>query len=134
MTPKTLLFILLFLPVFALAQDKTAPIQYLYAEIIGTNRTLSAKVDVQIDYGQKSKLLGDYNRIVDPETGKPIIFNSMVDAMNFMAEMGWSFVQAYSINGNDNSISHWIIKRELSVDEPNTFLPATRGDLYKPTK
>ena len=46
------------------------------------------------------------------ESGKEIEFNSMVDAMNYLAKFRWKFEQAYVVtNENTNqNIYHWIIK------------------------
>ena len=37
------------------------------------------------------------DRIRNEETGELIRFNSMIDALNYMTEKGWEFVQAYVI-------------------------------------
>jgi len=132
-------FLLLFfaLPLFSFAQDTSTVKQrknYLYAEIIGKGRWLSSKVDVSIDYGQESKYFShDDNRIMNTASGRPKKFNSMVDAMNFMGKMGWAFVQAYVITEGESSVCHWLMKRELTNSEFETFLATIRQDLRKTT-
>ncbi len=88
-----------------------APIEYVYAELIGTRRAFSNNITVIIDYGQDSKLFA-VERIVDPRTGKPKVFNSMIDALNFMSENGWEFVQAYVASANNTNTFFWLLKRD----------------------
>lgn len=40
------------------------------------------------------------------ETGKNIVFNSMVDAMNFMGKLGWEFEQAYVVTMGGQNVYH----------------------------
>ena len=88
-----------------------APVEYVYAELIGTRKAFSNNITVIIDYGQDSKLFA-VERIVDPRTGKPKVFNSMIDALNFMSENGWEFVQAYVASANDTNTFFWLLKRD----------------------
>jgi len=104
--------------------------RFVYAQIVGTGRMLSTKVDVEIDYGQEKKLFNpDDNRIMDEQTGKAKKFNSMVDAMNYMGVLGWEFVQAYVVTTNGSNVYHWLMKRYVNgIDNPKA-LPVTRRDL-----
>lgn len=88
-----------------------APTEYVYAELIGTRKAFSNNITVIIDYGQDSKLFA-VERIVDPKTGKPKVFNSMIDALNFMSENGWEFVQAYVASANNTNTFFWLLKRD----------------------
>ncbi|MEI7844713.1 MAG: hypothetical protein WCK35_02815 [Chloroflexota bacterium] len=54
---------------------------------------MSGKQVYAIDFGQKSELISD--KTYKDESGKPLIFDSMIDAMNFMAKNGWELVQVY---------------------------------------
>lgn len=90
--------------------DSSDEIHYFYCEIVGTHKTLSNKVNVNIDFGQLNKLASD-QRLRD-DKGEVIKFNSMVDAMNWMGARGWEFVQAYVVTtGNDQNIYHWLLKK-----------------------
>ncbi len=91
---------------------------------------LSKKVDVELDFGQSSKFFQD-DRIVDPKTGKPKTFNSMVDALNFMGTLGWEFVQAYVVTSGDQSIYRWLVRRAVRVDETGKYVPLTRKEYKK---
>lgn len=117
---KLLLFAFIILsPLLVNAQQK-----YVYCEIVGTGKLLSTKVTIEVDFGQATKLWSN-NRLVD-ENGKAIKFNSMVDAMNWMGNDGWEFVQAYAISaGGGQNVYHWLLKKEiskLSEEEKNVLL------------
>lgn len=93
---------------------KSDSTKFTYCELVGTAKFLSNKVTVEIDFGQETKFLAD-NRYKDPATGKPIAFNSMVDALNFMGDKGWEFVQAYVVTvgsgGTAQNVYHWLLKK-----------------------
>lgn len=85
----------------------------VYCELVGTLK-LNAKVKVAIDYGQNARW--GNNTMVD-ENGKALEFNSMVDAMNYMGELGWKFVQAYVVSVGNSNVYHWLLQKELSPEE-----------------
>lgn len=92
---KKVFLLMLFVPFCMSAQTKR-----YYCEIKGTERELSSKMKIIFDFGQNSSYniwsnLNHKMEFVDNE-GKVIDFNSMVDAMNYMSERGWKFLQAYS--------------------------------------
>ena len=84
-----------------------------YCELVGTLK-LNAKVKVAIDYGQNARW--GNNTMVD-ENGQTLEFNSMVDAMNYMGELGWKFVQAYVVTIGNSNVYHWLLQKELSPEE-----------------
>jgi hypothetical protein len=81
---------------------------------------LSNKVTVQIDFGQVQKFFSD-NRYKDPATGKPFVFNSMIDALNFMGKDGWEFVQAYVVTEGGGTtaqnVYHFLLKKQTLLIE-----------------
>ena len=94
--------------------DSTSVSQYSYCEIVGTKGMFTTKVTVEIDFGQATKFWSSYKSKVykDPATGEPKIFNSMVDAMNFMGVNGWEFTQAYIIGDSHSGyVYHFLLKR-----------------------
>jgi len=130
---KLLLFLLIF-PLVSFGQNDSETVKdhYMYAEILGMEKLLSNKVTVQIDFGQETKFFhADKNRIIDPETGKPRVFNSMVDAMNYMGSLGWEFVQAYVVTVSNQNVYHWLMRMKLSDQDAREFIPMIRGDLKK---
>ena len=99
---------------------KSDSIKFTYCELVGTGRFLSNKVTVQIDFGQVTKFFSD-NRYKDPASGKRVIFNSMIDALNFMGKDGWELVQAYIVTeGSGSSVQsvyHFLLKKLTSLVE-----------------
>lgn len=96
------------------AQTETPAKQsYIFCEIVGTTRVASNKCDVVLDFGQFNKYLSD-QRLVD-ENGEVIVFNSMVDAMNWMGKIGWEFVQAYVLTNSFGYVYHWLLKLDLDA-------------------
>jgi hypothetical protein len=83
---------------------------------------LSNKVTIEIDFGQFRSIWTD-NRLKDPVTGDKIAFNGMIDALNYMGNMGWLFVQAYAFSpgGNNPNVYHFLVKksRKLLAEEDN---------------
>ena len=92
------------------AQNDTTS-KWHYAELVGATKLMSTKVNISIDYGEATKLFQD-TRLRD-ENGKLQSFNSMVDAMNYMGNSGWEFVQAYVIGGGSTGyVYHWLLKHK----------------------
>jgi hypothetical protein len=84
--------------------------KYKYCELVGTEKFLSAKINVVIDYGENESIWND-NRIKD-DMGTVATFNSMIDALNYMGEFGWEFAQAYTVTIGNTNIYHWLMKKE----------------------
>ena len=85
-------------------------VNYVYCQLVGTQRFLSTKVIVRVDFGQERKFFQD-TRMRDEKTGDVQAFNSMVDARNYMGERGWEFVQAYVVTMGNQNVYHWLLKK-----------------------
>lgn len=111
------LFAVLVISMFCFAAfAQTAP-KYVYCDIIGYNKMLSNKVTVKVDFGEHTKAFAD-NRMKDPQTGKAKVFNSMVDALNFMSKYGWEFEQAYTVLVGEINYQHYLMKKPFTeLDE-----------------
>lgn len=96
--------------------SQNAP-KFVYAEIVGTAKFMSTKVTIEVNSGQRMKTYAD-NRLKDPKTGKPIKFNSMIDALNFMGKQGWEFVQAFVITESNANVYHYLLKKPFSDLSP----------------
>lgn len=83
---------------------------FVYCEIISYQKLLSNKTTIKIDFGEHMKVFAD-NRLDDPATGKPRVFNSLIDALNFMGKEGWEFVQAYNAPVGEQNYFHYIMKK-----------------------
>ncbi len=113
---KKLLLSLLFLgiPSFLLPQEKQ-----VYCELVGTSTSLFRDdVAVHIDFGQPRKLIE--SQIIVDELGSAIIFNSMIDALNWMGEKGWEFVQAYAVYSEMSKchVYHFLLTKNIKDGEP----------------
>ncbi|MFZ4726283.1 MAG: hypothetical protein ACOYMD_12655 [Paludibacter sp.] len=99
--------------VFAQTTSSPQIQKYAYCELVGTPKLLSTKLIIQIDYGQDKGgvFSATDTRVRDEQTGKVKSFNSMVDALNYMGNDGWEFVESY-ITGDAQTgfVYHWLLK------------------------
>lgn len=98
-----------------LAQNK------VYCEIVEYNLLSSKNIKVLIDFGQeRTSTLLNKNILVDAQ-GNDIMFNSKIDALNYMDSLGWHFLQAYtSVDGSKGSTSstiHWLLYKDVVEGE-----------------
>jgi len=70
---------------------------------------------VNIDFGQQTDFWGSDKELLD-ETGRPIIFNNILDALNYMGERGWELVQEYFDISykTDNPTHHWVLCKTVT--------------------
>jgi hypothetical protein len=104
---KTILLLLFYFSLYCSYSQET---QYSYCQIVGYG--FFGKIKVQVDYGEEIKYWKD-SRIND-EAGKAIKFNSMIDALNYMALQGWEHVQAYAISTGGSNVYHHLLKRPVN--------------------
>lgn len=84
-----------------------------YIQIVGTSKFLSSKVIVKIDFGQRTKLFSTGKAtILKDDQGKTLDFNSMVDALNFLSDHGFEFINAYAYALNNQSVYHYLMKKK----------------------
>jgi len=127
-----IMFAGMFAGVSAYAQTNEQP-HKVYCEIISTSRGMfSNKTSVELDFGQYASWWSSDRNLVD-ENGKTIDFNSILDAVNYMAARGWVFeqmyvVQTFSKGDSDTPAYHWIMSKD--VTDPSQILEGlqTRGD------
>lgn len=116
----------------AFAQTKEQP-HKVYCEIISTSRGMfSNKTSVELDFGQYASWWSADRNLVD-ENGKTIDFNSILDAVNYMAARGWVFeqmyvVQTFSSGNSDTPAYHWIMSKEVTDSSQIMEGLQTRGD------
>ncbi|MFN4256588.1 MAG: hypothetical protein ACK4Q5_16420 [Saprospiraceae bacterium] len=58
----------------------------------------------------------------------------MVDAMNFMSELGWEFVQAYVVTTNNQNVYRWLMRVQVRKDDKGQMVPLTKEELRKQKK
>lgn len=88
---------------------------YAYCEIIGSHVPTPLFSSVLIDFGQQASTFS-YNKLQNAQ-GQKYVFNSMIEALNFMVRQDWEFVQAYS-SGEDNNYTHYLLKIPVSKLNP----------------
>lgn len=111
---KCLFLMLMFVCVSMMGQEPYK----VFCELLGTGKLFSTKVTVTVDFGQETKFwTGNSKEFLVDENGKKIIFNSMVDAMNYMGKRGWKFEQAYVVTTSNQNVYHWLLSKEVTQDE-----------------
>ena len=86
-----------------------------YVQIVGTSKLLSTKLTIEIDFGQRTKFFSTGKEtIVKDEVGRDVDFNSMIDALNFMAANGYEFVNAYAFTIETRNIYHYFLINKKS--------------------
>jgi len=91
-------------------QDAPPPQKKVFCEIVGTQKLMSSKVTIEVDFGEETSFFAD-NRIKDEATGKAKTFNSMIDALNFFGTQGWNFEQAYTVTVGQQNVYHFLMSR-----------------------
>jgi len=109
---KLILTLFVFSSAFVFGQDTTTVEQY--CRVMITNRALSTKVNIEIDFGEERKLFRD-NRLRDEMSGKLKRFNSVIDALNYMGSQGWSLVNA--IQFGDMYTHHYYFRKRFKRTE-----------------
>lgn len=90
---------------------KISEIDVEYVQIVGTSVFLSNKVSIEIDFGQINKFFSTKDTQVKDENGRLVVFNSMIDALNFMSKFGYDFVNAYAITTGNQNVYHYLLKK-----------------------
>ena len=109
---KKIIFTILLFTSFGLttkAQDTTMIEQY--CKMVVTGRVLSAKVNIDLDFGEERKLFSGDTRLRDDMTGKLKKFNSTVDALNYMGAQGWTLINAFPMKEVDSFVYHYYFKK-----------------------
>jgi len=82
-----------------------------YVQIVGRAKLFSTKVTINIDFGQRNKLFSTRDTQIIDKDGNLTTFNSMIDALNFMSENGYDFVEAYAITISNQNVYHYLLKK-----------------------
>jgi hypothetical protein len=67
---------------------------------------------IAVDFGQKVGIWSFKESTLTDNEGKPIDFNSIVAALNFMSRNGYELVDSYPVKNNDSNIQHYILKKK----------------------
>ncbi|GAA4306511.1 hypothetical protein [Nibribacter koreensis] len=88
--------------------------------------TKTGKNTIRIDYGQE--LLYGAESYIKDDKGKPMKFNSVIDALNYLNSKGWELVSSFvgvphstspgysegSITTSSSSEFHYVMRRKLN--------------------
>ncbi len=109
---KLLIFtIILFVYVSVFGQEDPDRVEQ-YCEVVATPRILSNRVTIDVDYGEERSAWRD-NRLRE-DNGRLKKFNSVIDALNFMARDGWRLVNAFPVNTAPNTfIYHYVFRKSF---------------------
>jgi hypothetical protein len=108
---KIALLVFMLVPFFCVAQqDSIKKSPDAYCILIASEKLLSNKVNVRVDYGHFK------DRGVKDESGEIGSLDSIVDALNFMSQKGWKFVNAYPMTLAGSNVYHYVLKRELPAN------------------
>ena len=72
---------------------------------------LKKQVSIQIDFGQKVKAF-QVDGLVD-ENGKALLFNSPMDALNYMSSLGWEYEEAFAITVGNQNVYHFLMSKVI---------------------
>lgn len=104
----------LFISFASLAQVDSSRVEQ-YCQLIVTPRLLSNKVTIELDFGEHRSYWSD-NRI-RAYNGKLKVFNTVVDALNFMGREGWYFINAYPVKTGELEVYHFAFRKLVPKTE-----------------
>lgn len=58
----------------------------------------------------------------------------MVDAMNFMGEIGWDFAKAYVVSDGSTHVYHWLLTQTIIKGADGNYYPATKKSFWESTR
>mgnify|MGYP003466789664 FL=1 len=103
----------------------------VFCEIV-ERKAKGKSVKVTIDFGQKREKTQKQQSLVD-KNGENIIFNSKIDALNYMHSLGWEFLQAYTVvhgsDGDSYSQIHWLLYKDVT-DNQDPFEGITTKEMH----
>lgn len=91
-----------------------ADIDTEFLEIIATSKMFSKKITITVDFGQKTKFFSANIKetVIKDSDGKPLKFNSVVDALNFFSRNGYEFINAFPITTQNQKVYHYLMKKK----------------------
>jgi hypothetical protein len=99
------------------AQTDTSKIEQ-YCQLIATPKLFSNKVSIDIDFGDEKSLWRD-GRIKD-DNGKIKKFNTIIDALNYMGQQGWIFINTYPVVIGQTTIYYFAFRKQFSKQDFNS--------------
>lgn len=84
-----------------------------FVQILGTAKGLGGnKVTITINFGQVNKAFSskDDGHIIGND-GKKVVFNSMIDALNFMHGQGYEYVDSNAVTIGGSNVFHFLLRK-----------------------
>ena len=82
-----------------------------YCQLIGYRKNfLGKKIIINVDYGQEFTFLK--LQLIKDKDGNTIIFNSIIDALNFMEKNGWEYLNNYAVPYGNSYIYYYLLQKE----------------------
>lgn len=83
-----------------------------FCQLMGYNKSLfGQKIIITIDYGQKHKAF--QSQLITGLDEKAKVFNSVVDALNFMSKNGWEYVSNFAVSQSTGSaVYNYLLRRK----------------------
>jgi len=94
----------------------------VYCQIIVQQKFMSSKMKMFVDYGEDvDSWIGNYGKVRDEQSGKVMSFHSQVDALNYMTEEGWFYVNSFIVAaptgmGGVTLQFYYLLKREIPFE------------------
>lgn len=83
-----------------------------FMQIVGYSKLMSNKVKIIIDFGQQDKYFSSKDDgIVLDKNGERMVFNSMIDALNFMTGVGYEYIDTNSYTMGNQNVAHFLLRR-----------------------
>ncbi len=80
-----------------------------YIEIVAKAKAMSLKVKIIVDYGQEPGMFS--NQKIEDLSGRPLVFNSVIAALNYLYAHGWKCVNNYAITSNSQNYFHYLLEK-----------------------
>ena len=78
------------------------------------SKNLAGKITLSVDYGEQGGFMKSSSTRVRTDDGKVAKFKSVIDALNYMAQDGWKFTDAYPLGAGGNYVLHYVMRREVA--------------------
>ena len=109
---KKILFLsLLLLPITASSQNQ----RQAYCDLLATNLWGGRNVYIILDLGSDG-----YGSILNTD-GSARKFSGVIDALNFMARLGWSVRNTYYLTEGKQKVLHYLLEKTITEDSQITY-------------
>ncbi len=86
----------------------------VYCELLAEQKGLfTRKIKIRVDFGQKATWWKGIEILKDDKE-KALVFNSVIDALNYMAKADWKLVNAFPVSYKNQNVYHYVFKKEIS--------------------